>query len=207
MALAKSFCVYGLLDPRTGHLRYVGKASCLRDRAVKHLCPSNLAGSSHRVRWLRQLRQLHLKPVPVVIETFDTEAASLLAEIELIEYFRYLGCNLTNTAPGGIGGYTGPMSAETRAKLSASNRQPKSAEHRARIAESHVGIRPSAATREKSRQAKLGDRNGNAKVTLAMARLIRELLQQGVLQKEIMQEFGISRRTVYDISSGKRWNE
>ncbi len=42
-------------------------------------------------------------------------------------------------------------------------------------------------------------------MTPALASLIREILADGTPQKVVMQEFGISRRTVYEVKNHKRW--
>ena len=51
-----------------------------------------------------------------------------------------------------------------------------------------------------------GEKNGFAKLSLFQATEIKRLARKGILtQKEIALRFNISRHTVQDIKSGKRW--
>ena len=60
------------------------------------------------------------------------------------------------------------------------------------------GLRPKVNTQ--------GEKNGFAKLSLFQATEIKRLARQGILtQKEIALKFNISRHTVQDIKSGKRW--
>jgi DNA-directed RNA polymerase specialized sigma24 family protein len=90
------------------------------------MTPLSLSEETHRSRWLRQLRAGGLRPELFVIEEHETEARCYEAEAELVEYFRSIGCDLTNTAPGGRGAGSGRAnhffgrahSEETRRRIS-----------------------------------------------------------------------------------------
>lgn len=120
------FLIYGLINPRNGQLRYVGKSSSGTARPRQHWRPGNLSKdpNQHKVRWLRQLLAAGLKPEVEVLETCDSAEALSEAEQHHIAYWRMVGCNLVNIAEGGAGGATkwGPMSEATKARISAGNK-------------------------------------------------------------------------------------
>lgn len=127
------FLIYGLVDPRTLLVRYVGKSSSgmRRPRAHKY----RLKGT-HRAHWVRSLLGLGLMYEIVILES--VESAELLNESECwwIAY-GHLSCwPLTNHTEGGEGTTGYRASAETRAKLSALHKgRIKSPETRALLAE------------------------------------------------------------------------
>jgi hypothetical protein len=94
--------VYTLADPRTDEIRYVGKTVNLKNRYADHL---RCNGTLHVHNWIKQLRNLELKPKIEVLEECNSDWQ--LAEIYWIEQLRQWGFNLTNHAIGGLGGQTG----------------------------------------------------------------------------------------------------
>lgn len=140
-----AFFLYGLEDPLSGELRYIGWTVRLEARLRRHMNDCRLRGSSHRENWLRSLKESGLSPVLVVLACRQKRADILVAEREAIQRHRDQGCDLVNTAPGGEGGatFTGRKhSAETLQKMSAAQRghAPFSAAARTKV---------SAATRER----------------------------------------------------------
>jgi hypothetical protein len=115
--MASQHLIYGLVDPRDGHLRYVGKSCSGLKRASAHCYPSNLVRDTYHNRWVKILIGLGLCPRPVVLHESDRDGLAD-AEIFWIDYFRKMGCPLTNTGPGGVGGW-GTITQEARDKISA----------------------------------------------------------------------------------------
>jgi hypothetical protein len=142
--------VYGLIDPRNGELRYVGKTARRPSRRLAEHAWASSLGDTHRCRWVRQVLSAGCKPEMVTIETHESANSLNDAEVFYISYFRYLGCDLTNATDGGEGSLGHKMSGETRKKMSKakkgrpSNRagKPTSAETRALQSAAHKG-RPS----------------------------------------------------------------
>lgn len=95
--------IYGLIDPRNGQLRYIGKSETGKSRLTEHLKPSSLANDTHKDRWLKQLVALNLKPAFIVLEEFSIPDELFAAEEFWYEYFVGLGCNLTNSTKCGRG--------------------------------------------------------------------------------------------------------
>jgi hypothetical protein len=134
--------IYGLVDPRTNFIRYIGKAKDTKRRYAGHLIPSQLeTHSHHRANWLKELLRFGLKPIMEILETVPT-AQWEEAEREWIAMFRNLPGypDLTNATDGGEGvdGFT------------------PSKEVRRKIAESHRGIRMPPGHGEKVRAAHKG---------------------------------------------------
>lgn len=62
--------VYGLSDPRTGKLRYVGVTFRGQRRINEHMSRAVMGrGRTHRDCWLRSLLRLGLRPTPSILET------------------------------------------------------------------------------------------------------------------------------------------
>lgn len=117
------FIIYGLKDPRTGELRYVGKSVSGLKRARSHMFPCLLSkDQTHKGYWLRQLLSAGMKAEPVVLETFETKDDLQDGERFWIAQMRGMGVALTNHTNGGDGRSGCPQSAETRAKISAGNK-------------------------------------------------------------------------------------
>lgn len=145
--------VYTLSDPRTGHIRYVGKTSAgLISRVRAHMAPSQRKRRTIKNAWLNELVALGLRPCAEALE--ECVSSSELADAERfhIAYWGYIGAALTNSTAGGDGCVNGDA---TRAKISASKQGTVvSAATRAKI--SAANSNPSAATRERQAAAKRG---------------------------------------------------
>lgn len=118
------FLIYGLVDPRTKLVRYVGKSSSGLTRPRSHLCPSNLAHRTYSARWIKSLLALGLRYEIVVLETPHKE---ILSDTERwwIAYGRASGWPLTNLTDGGEGAFgTHPVfTPHHRASLSVAARR------------------------------------------------------------------------------------
>jgi hypothetical protein len=93
--------VYGLIDPRNGELRYVGKTTQTATRRLgQHICRAS-RDRSHRATWVRSLTRAGVRPEMVALEEHATELALDEAEVWWIAYLRSIGCDLTNGTDGG----------------------------------------------------------------------------------------------------------
>lgn len=95
--------IYGLYDPDTGELRYIGKTCHTPAVRLKgHLRNAERGARTHLCNWLRSLdRPPHYK----VLKTTTLEALNA-AEVSMIRWHRSRGTALTNTTDGGDGGAT-----------------------------------------------------------------------------------------------------
>jgi hypothetical protein len=155
--------IYGLFDPRTGQLRYIGKTmQPLNERVNQHL--ARVSSKTHKNMWLRQLKEQGMRPTCVSITQCTVDVVDQ-RERELIALFKELGADLTNHTVGGEGGDTWSgrrhsqetrrkmseikvgkvFSQETRDRMSQSAklriRHPHSEETRAKMREARIRIR------------------------------------------------------------------
>lgn len=93
--------IYGLTDPRTGEVRYVGQTKNeLRKRLRAHIgeAVAHKPVCVHKNNWIRSLLSLGLEPQIVLLEEVQEEQVNE-AEVKWIASFH----NLTNIATGGNG--------------------------------------------------------------------------------------------------------
>ena len=117
MMKKRQYLIYGLADPRTGMLRYVGWSSSGFDRPkARHsaLCR----------RWEKSLESKDLQKEIVVFQEFpdltDDEANETMGRLETgwIAYFRSMGIKLLNMTDGGEGTMGRRLSEETKQRMS-----------------------------------------------------------------------------------------
>lgn len=130
--------VYGLVDPQTKQLRYIGKSQRGISRPKQHSMPTYLKASTHKNNWIRSLLAKELKPEIVIIQSFDDNDILSQAEIHWIAYFKAMGCPLTNQCRGGEG-FTGPHTDESKRKIGLGARRPMSEEIKRHLSEASKG--------------------------------------------------------------------
>ena len=120
--MASKFIVYGLIDPRSKLIRYVGKSATGLLRMRHHRKPSAANARTYCARWIKKLRQAGHTFEVVVLEFL--ESATRLNELERywIAFGRACGWPLTNLTDGGDGASVGHVvtteQRENLAKLS-----------------------------------------------------------------------------------------
>lgn len=94
---SKTARIYGMIDPRTQELRYVGRTTKTLEKRLKdHLRDArDLRDNAPRFPWIRELLALVLQPEIFLLEEVPI---SEMQECEgyWIGYFRYIGANLLN---------------------------------------------------------------------------------------------------------------
>lgn len=169
--------VYGLLDPDTLEIRYVGITTYTPEFRLKTHINEAFNGGNRRVhKWIRSLSS---KPVSVILEINPENLQE--SECNWISYLINLGARLTNGTSGGDGLFN--PSPEVREKLSSWQRGRKlTPEHRAKLSEaqrirfsnSHgprYGKSTSDETKEKLRLANLGKQQSLATIEKRAASL------------------------------------
>lgn len=180
-----SHVVYTLSDPRTGEVRYVGATSYpLQDRLARHCTPSALRKHNHKNHWVSSLLQLGLRPVISEVESYSSAELMFKMEDFWIEHFRSQGADLVNGSDGGKG-----------------SPGPKSAEHRAKLAQAQTGKKLSEETREKMSAAHKARWTNRPR---------REIVDQNghvyASVKAAAEEVGASLSNVYEVLRG-RWQQ
>lgn len=180
--------IYGLVDPRTGETRYVGKADDTARRVRSHLSESKLL-RNRRDRWIRGLVLQGLKPELVVLQEVGPGEDWRALERLWIGLYRAAGCRLTNGTWGGEGC---DATSETRAKMSAS------AKRRGTNEAQMVGL-------DKGRRNRNGSKHPMSKLTEIDVLYIREAKASGSTFQKLMDEFGVSMGTLQPIVYGETW--
>jgi hypothetical protein len=90
--------IYGLLDPRDGRLRYVGRTATPTVRLSGH--KSEWGGDGAKAEWMRGLLAADLEPKMIVFDEVPLDECRQ-AERDTISRYRKLGCDLLNIKAGG----------------------------------------------------------------------------------------------------------
>lgn len=156
--------IYGLCEPETGYLRYIGVAENPRKRFRNHMQDKS---NSHKVNWIKSLKDRGLLPELFIVEEIS-EVNWQREERFWISYFRSIGCNLVNATEGGDGIRGFKFSAESKKKISLrllgnnySKGKPWSEESRNKI----KGRKISDAQRKKISLAQKGKLRPNQKMS------------------------------------------
>lgn len=91
--------IYGLVDPITSQLRYVGKSINPNSRFRKHLQDSKKK-ITYKDKWVFNLLVNNNKPELLIIDIIEDDNWEFW-EIFYISYFKSIGCRLTNLTNGG----------------------------------------------------------------------------------------------------------
>jgi hypothetical protein len=139
---APRYLVYGLFDPRTGELRYVGKSHSGMRRPKEHLRADRLKAASHKNSWLKALLAVGRAPEIRTLAVLAGPDEVSPKEVELIAFYKSSGARLTNMTDGGEGTTGHRKSAATRRKIAKSvSRSREDLAVRVRIARGR-GVRP-----------------------------------------------------------------
>jgi hypothetical protein len=104
--------IYGLIDPFTFKVRYIGKTINLKQRFERQI---NEQSKTHRCHWIQQLRAKGKKPIQVVLQELNDGDDWQKAEIKWIAIAKKYGWNLVNGTDGGDGVLN--VSGEGRARM------------------------------------------------------------------------------------------
>lgn len=179
--------IYGLCDPRTQRVRYIGKAKSLHKRLYYHLTTSQLNTKTHKINWIKKLLANNLIPKIIVIEKVNDNNWQA-REQYWIKYYNDLGFRLTNGTIGGDGNH----------KPSEYIRQK---------------IRNSLLGRKLPKYVKLklsGERNCLAKLTNEQAKQIREIYfnkKSNISLRKLGKKYDVSGNTILDIVHNRRYQD
>lgn len=143
--------IYGLVDPRNGEVRYIGKTVNPSHRLCEHLRDARTK-QNHRARWIACILRDGITPL---LRVLQEATAGTWSEIERqqIATHREAGCRLTNGNAGGLGSHNPTEEARGKMRASAQKRSP---EHRAKLSMARqrqspptLGQKRSAETRAK----------------------------------------------------------
>lgn len=143
--------IYGLIDPETHTLRYIGKAKNPERRYIEHLSIARRTKKRcYRDNWILSVLSKGLKPSLEIIEVCD-DSNWQESERFWIEQAFEAGVKLTNISQGGRSGPSGDRHPfygggdkftpehRMRMSISAKNKPPITEETRRRRSRSHMG--------------------------------------------------------------------
>lgn len=148
------YLVYGLADPDSLDVRYIGKSSSGLRRPLQHGLPSQLKKTSYKTNWIRSLLTEGKTYRILVLQEVSSAAELADAERHWIREARGLGWRLTNLTDGGEG-IAGFRHSETS---------------RLKMSRTHTGRKRTAATRAKIAAARTGPRPPSVGVAVSKAR-------------------------------------
>lgn len=102
----KKICIYGLLDPHTKEIKYIGQTIQGIKRIKEHYHKSHKRNKitnllSRSKLWIYNLKKQNKIFEVIYLEYFEDEIFLDEAEIFWINYFKFLGCQLLNHLDGG----------------------------------------------------------------------------------------------------------
>jgi hypothetical protein len=106
MCVAVNSTIYALLDPNTYEVRYIGLTTRDIDTRLKeHFRPYKLKECNYKNSWLKSLIKKGQIPLIKIVQQWECiEVLELTkAEIYWVDYFKKIGCPLTNLTIGGEG--------------------------------------------------------------------------------------------------------
>ena len=92
--------IYGLADPITKDIRYIGKSIRVKGRYNDHL---NDKSKTYKANWITSLRKRGLKPFLIILEELNDTDDWQKVEIEWIKKAKKSGWKLVNATDGGDG--------------------------------------------------------------------------------------------------------
>lgn len=218
-------CIYGLADPRTGEIRYIGKTTQGMRRIYNHRAQLH-KDRTHKGAWLRQLRAEGLQCKVLLLEELPAEDLCA-AEMRWIAAGRKEGLALTNLTDGGEGlhglartpAHCAKIAAALRGRIMTTQQRAKlskacmgrklSATHAAKLRAASIGRRPSAWQRARASVANRGKTlspEARAKIGRANSRAVVDCAT-GVCYsslKEAGQATGVCTRSIWRSLSGHR---
>jgi len=184
--------IYGLIDPNTKELRYIGKTDNLEKRLINHHKKSQLKKKSHKNSWLKFLIKKNQRAEAVILESYQTYEELDVAEINAIAFYKSAGYHLTNGTDGGDG-FKGQHSEETKKKMSLSHSGVNSF---------WLGKHHSDETKEKLSNFHKNSPKIIRKLTEENVRLIRVMLENKISTRKIAKQFNVSSSTISSIAWG-----
>lgn len=203
----ESSFIYGLVDPRTDQIRYIGKSIRPYERLQNHY--NEPSSNCHRSHWIQELKRLGLKPEVVLFEQIVGEWPWQEAERWWIARGLALGWPLTNNTSGGDGVCNLPPETREKMRRTWLGRKHKpetllklSARSRGRIATAETRAKHSRSMRGRKITWVDAIAESNRKLSAEQVEHIEARLAAGERNKDLAKEFGVHRTTLSKITIG-----
>jgi len=197
--------IYGLIDPFTFKVRYIGKTINLKQRFDRQM---NECSNTHRCHWIQSLRKKGKKPTQVVLQQLNDDEDWQAAEIKWIAIAKKYGWDLVNGTDGGDGVLN--VSGEGRARMLAAWKGRKhKPETLLKLSESSKGrVKPEKAKDIVSQKMKGRKIEWADKLQVKLRKFDDEKLKAVLSDLETMQvaevakKYGVHRTTITKIKRG-----
>jgi hypothetical protein len=147
--MENKFIVYGLCDPQTNTLEYIGKSCSGLKRPNQHFSNTELNRKCKKSSWVKSILAKGLVPTIEILEVCENAETLSDAEIFWIANILASGASLRNMSKGGNGGNTGGWTKESSIKLKESlKKSEKFKEANRKNGEKRKGIPRPAHVRE-----------------------------------------------------------
>jgi len=199
--------IYGLIDPRTDEVRYIGKSIRPLERLRNHI--NEPKTNCHRSHWIQGLKKEGLEPEIIIFESVWGEWPWQEAERFWINYGKRNGWPLTNNTDGGDG--VDGLQPETRERM----RRTWLGRRHSEKTKAIIGLKSSQrrhsdetkgkmSAAQKGRKILWGDEISEAvrKITHEQCEEIKTRLGNGELGISLAKEFGVHRTTISKIKMG-----
>lgn len=217
----RSVAIYGLTDPESDLVRYVGRSAQPHERLKQHIREARDVRRDYRkCRWIRSL----VDAPGLRILDWATPEDAVAAEGYWIRRLRRGGCDLVNTGLETQGGWTPaawtasanarrgrprPISAEGLARQRAARASqvigPRSQATKAKVSARLAGRKKSSETVERMRLARQGEGAASALLTEDQVLSIRREVERGAARKDVAVKYGVSYSAVTDIVLRRSW--
>ena len=198
--------IYGLIDPDSQQIRYIGKSIRPLQRLQNHM---NERSNCHRSHWLQNLKARGLMPELVILEEIRGEWPWQEAERYWIARAKSLGWPLVNNTVGGDGVEGLPPETRRRmAKVWVGRKHRPETLQKLRIArrarttseETRKKMSASQTGRKITWTAKIAEQN--RKLTIDEVEAIKLRIKSGEKVKDVAKALGLHRTTLSRITTG-----
>jgi hypothetical protein len=197
--------IYGLKEPDTQLIRYIGKSIRPQQRLRNHI---NDKSKCHRTNWIRSLKQRGLEPELIIIEEIHGEWPWQESEKFWIAFARKHGWPLVNSTDGGDGVVN--LSGESKERMAKTwvgrKHKPESlikiglaSKGRHHTEEHKQHMKEIMSNREFTEEWRKKLSLANRKFTSEQVIEIRKRLANGERVKDLAQEYGVHRTTITNI--------
>jgi len=143
--------IYGLIDPRTKQVRYIGKSNNPQRRYNEHLINAKDGKRNYIYSWIRLLFKKGKRPILIILQHYVPLKLWRNAEKFWVQYYKDKGYKLTNLVPAGIGSDT---TLELRERISKIGRKKwRDSKYRKMMIEAHTGRKDSEETKRRKSEA------------------------------------------------------
>lgn len=203
---ARDVYIYGLVDPETDEIRYIGKSIRPMERLTNHM---NETSKCHRCNWLQSLKGKGLRPRICFFEFIPNGIDWQNREKYWIRVGKDNGWPLTNNTDGGDGvtGLSGDALYRLQTAWVGRKHKPETLLKIGKASKGRIHTeyhKQHMSNIMKGREITWGDTisESNKKLTDSDVENIKEKLSKGAKVKDLAHEYGVHRTTISKVKSG-----